>query len=135
MFLRFNTRIEDGKEHRYWNIVENRRCAGDKVVQKLLVKQLKLDLPPQPPPRITPAAAPCSVDLSNAPIDSACLFPPVEKVGVGPAADQYIESRSFCHGHLIPRSTHRPSTVAHALHACGVAARVRARSRPAPGRL
>jgi Transposase DDE domain len=34
MFLRFNTRIKDGKEHRYWNIVENRRCAGGKVVQR-----------------------------------------------------------------------------------------------------
>jgi hypothetical protein len=56
MLLRFNTRIKDDQEHRYWNIVENRRCAGGKVVQKLLVKHLKLDLPPQPPPRITPAA-------------------------------------------------------------------------------
>ncbi len=34
MFLRFNTRFKDGKEHRYWNIVENKRCAGGKVVQR-----------------------------------------------------------------------------------------------------
>jgi DDE family transposase len=34
MFLRFNKRWKDGKEHRYWNIVENRRCAGGKVVQR-----------------------------------------------------------------------------------------------------
>jgi len=34
MFLRFNRRFKDGKEHRYWNIVENKRCAGDKVVQR-----------------------------------------------------------------------------------------------------
>jgi transposase len=34
MFLRFNRRIKDGKEHRYWNIVENKRCAGGKVVQR-----------------------------------------------------------------------------------------------------
>ncbi|HEY2541092.1 MAG TPA: IS1634 family transposase [Stellaceae bacterium] len=34
MFLRFNRRFKDGKEHRYWNIVENRRCAGDRVVQR-----------------------------------------------------------------------------------------------------
>ncbi len=27
MFLRFNKRWKDGKEHRYWNIVENKRCA------------------------------------------------------------------------------------------------------------
>jgi hypothetical protein len=32
MFLRFNRRFKDGKEHRYWNIVENKRCAGGKVV-------------------------------------------------------------------------------------------------------
>src|SRR5215470_3743835 len=34
MFLRFNKRIKDGKEHRYWNIVENQRCTGGKVVQR-----------------------------------------------------------------------------------------------------
>ena len=34
MFLRYNRRFKDGKEHRYWNIVENRRCAGGKVVQR-----------------------------------------------------------------------------------------------------
>ena len=34
MFLRFNRRLKDGKEHRYWNIVENKRCAGGRVVQR-----------------------------------------------------------------------------------------------------
>jgi len=34
MFLRFNRRFKDGKEHRYWNVVENKRCAGGKVVQR-----------------------------------------------------------------------------------------------------
>ncbi|MDE2379363.1 IS1634 family transposase [Bradyrhizobium sp.] len=34
MFLRENRRFKDGKHHRYWNIVENRRCAGGKVVQR-----------------------------------------------------------------------------------------------------
>jgi len=34
MFLRFNRRFKDGKEHRYWNIVENRRCVTGKVVQR-----------------------------------------------------------------------------------------------------
>ncbi len=34
MFLRANCRFKDGKEHRYWNIVENRRCSGGKVVQR-----------------------------------------------------------------------------------------------------
>src|ERR1700683_2620154 len=34
MFLRSNRRFKDGKEHRYWSIVENRRCASGKVVQR-----------------------------------------------------------------------------------------------------
>jgi transposase len=34
MYLRFTRRIKDGKEHRYWSIVESRRCAGGRVVQK-----------------------------------------------------------------------------------------------------
>jgi transposase len=34
MFLRYNRRFKDGKEHRYWNIVENKRCAAGKVVQR-----------------------------------------------------------------------------------------------------
>jgi hypothetical protein len=28
MFLRSTTRKKDGKEHRYWSVVENRRLAG-----------------------------------------------------------------------------------------------------------
>ena len=34
MFLRANRRIKDGKEHRYWSIVENRRTAEGRVVQR-----------------------------------------------------------------------------------------------------
>jgi hypothetical protein len=34
MFLRCHPRIKDGKDHRYWNIVENRRCGRGKVVQR-----------------------------------------------------------------------------------------------------
>ena len=34
MFLRSTRRFKDGKEHRYWSIVENRRCVGGKVVQR-----------------------------------------------------------------------------------------------------
>ena len=34
MYLRCNRRLKDGKEHRYWNIVESKRCAGGKVVQR-----------------------------------------------------------------------------------------------------
>ena len=34
MFLRCSTREKNGKEHRFWSIVENKRCAGNKVVQR-----------------------------------------------------------------------------------------------------
>src|SRR5947199_4342890 len=34
MFLRAKTRLKDGKEHRYWSIVENRRTPGRRVVQR-----------------------------------------------------------------------------------------------------
>jgi transposase len=34
MFLRCSTRKKNGKEHRYWSVVENRRVAGDRVVQR-----------------------------------------------------------------------------------------------------
>jgi transposase len=34
MFLRASTRKKDGKEHRYWSIVENRRLAGGRVLQR-----------------------------------------------------------------------------------------------------
>lgn len=34
MFLRCTNRKKDGKEHRYWSVVENRRVAGGRVVQR-----------------------------------------------------------------------------------------------------
>jgi transposase len=34
MFLRHKARFKDGKEHRYWSIVENHRTVNDKVVQR-----------------------------------------------------------------------------------------------------
>jgi transposase len=34
MFLRHKVRRKDGKEHRYWSIVENRRVAGGRTVQR-----------------------------------------------------------------------------------------------------
>ena len=34
MFLRHNTRIKDGKEHRYYTVVESRRLASGKVAQR-----------------------------------------------------------------------------------------------------
>lgn len=34
MFLRSKTRLKDGKSHRYWSIVENRRVTGNRIVQR-----------------------------------------------------------------------------------------------------
>jgi hypothetical protein len=34
MFLRHKTRHKDGKKHRYWSIVENRRVGGGRTVQR-----------------------------------------------------------------------------------------------------
>ena len=34
MFLRHKVRRKDGKEHRYWSIVENRRVAGGRTMQR-----------------------------------------------------------------------------------------------------
>ena len=37
MFLRATKRKKDGKEHRYWSIVENRRLPGGRVQQRHLL--------------------------------------------------------------------------------------------------
>ena len=34
MFLRCATRKKNGKDHRYWTLVENRRVAGGRVIQR-----------------------------------------------------------------------------------------------------
>jgi hypothetical protein len=34
MFLRCSTRKKDGKVHRYWSVVENRRLVSGRVVQR-----------------------------------------------------------------------------------------------------
>jgi hypothetical protein len=34
LFLRANTRKTDGKEHRYWRVVENRRVADGRVAPR-----------------------------------------------------------------------------------------------------
>jgi hypothetical protein len=34
MFLRSTIRKKDGKQHRYWSVVENRRVRGGRVVQR-----------------------------------------------------------------------------------------------------
>ena len=34
MFLRCKIRRKDGKQHRYWSVVENTRVAGGRMVQR-----------------------------------------------------------------------------------------------------
>ena len=34
MFLRSTIRKKDGKEHRYWSLVESKRVSGGRVVQR-----------------------------------------------------------------------------------------------------
>jgi hypothetical protein len=37
MFLRYNTRKKDGKEHRYWSVVENRRLRVGHTTQRTVL--------------------------------------------------------------------------------------------------
>jgi len=37
MFLRYNTRKKDGKEHRYWSVVENRRLRFGRMTQRTVL--------------------------------------------------------------------------------------------------
>ncbi len=37
LFLRSTNRKKDGKQHRYFSIVENRRLPGDKTVQRTVL--------------------------------------------------------------------------------------------------
>jgi len=37
MFLRYNTRQKDGKEHRYWSVVENRRLRFGHPTQRTVL--------------------------------------------------------------------------------------------------
>jgi hypothetical protein len=37
MFLRFNPRKKDGKVHRYWSVVENRRLRSGQVTQRTIL--------------------------------------------------------------------------------------------------
>lgn len=37
MFLRSTTKKKDGKDHRYWSVVENRRVNGGRIIQKTVL--------------------------------------------------------------------------------------------------
>jgi hypothetical protein len=47
MFLRAKQRFKDGKIHRYWSIVENRRVAGNRVVQRQVLYLGEINDSPQ----------------------------------------------------------------------------------------
>jgi hypothetical protein len=53
MFLRATIRKKNGKEHRYWSIVENKRITGGKVRQRRRKSPRLLRFPSRP----------CSADL------------------------------------------------------------------------
>lgn len=84
MFLRCTTRKKNSKEHRYWSIVENKRCAGNKIVQRHVLylgerddqqyfnweTTLKISSPTQPPE--STGSAPQTAELFPASPPSAC---------------------------------------------------------------
>jgi transposase len=37
MYLKCHARLKNGKEHRYWSVVEKRRCAGDQLVDRTVL--------------------------------------------------------------------------------------------------
>jgi hypothetical protein len=88
--------------------------------QKLLVRRLKLDLPSQPPPRITaPArgsrrarwASACSGDLRGVPVDFIHFFFPIAQVGFCNGPWFVNPSFSVWQGILSPGSRFCPGSV------------------------
>ena len=43
MFLRCKVRRKDGKQHRYWSVVENARVAGGRVAQRQVLYLSEID--------------------------------------------------------------------------------------------
>jgi transposase len=85
VFLRYTTRKKDGKEHRYYSIVENKRCPGGRIVQRHVFylgqlddqqfanweSTLKVCAPrptPSPTPELFPATAPRLVATDPNPV-------------------------------------------------------------------
>jgi len=55
MFLRCHPRTKNGKLHRYWSngrVLVMPRHTEPAAKQKMILEALRLELPPQPPPRI-----------------------------------------------------------------------------------
>ena len=90
MYLRCSKRRKDGKEHLYWSVVENRRCGGDRIVQRHVLYLGELNGRQEAAWRKTVevlgqdnAAAPQQVALfpeEHAPLDSAEGGVPVVRI-------------------------------------------------------
>ena len=72
MFLRSTERKKDGKTHRYFSVVENRRLPGSRTVQRtvLYLGEINDQLDPRPQwgPRVhlavnIPASLPCRKEV------------------------------------------------------------------------
>ena len=71
MFLRYNTRKKDGKEHRYWSVVENRRLRVGHTTQRTVLHLGEIN-------DVQQAAWPKSLDVineTNQATEQVCLFP------------------------------------------------------------
>ena len=71
MFLRFNTRKKDGKEHRYFSVVENRRLRRGRVTQRTVLYLGEINDTQQAAWRKTLAVFNESKQLT----EQICLFP------------------------------------------------------------
>ena len=47
MFLRCHSRKKNGKRHRYWSVVESRRCRGGRPVQRQVLSSAAPGLTPR----------------------------------------------------------------------------------------
>ncbi len=71
MFLRARRRRKDGKQHRYWSVVENRRVSGGRVVQRQLLHLGELN-DAQPAGWVRTIE---TLDDAGAPTQQLALFP------------------------------------------------------------
>jgi len=71
MFLRYNTRKKDGKEHRYWSVVENRRLRAAHPTQRTVLYLGEINDPPQAAWRKSLEV----INEINQRTEQICLFP------------------------------------------------------------
>ena len=71
MFLRFNTRKKDGKVHRYWSVVENRRLRAGHTLQRTVLYLGEINDPQQAAWRKSLAVLNEATQLT----EQICLFP------------------------------------------------------------